>query len=317
MSAIEVDDVSICYEVGDFKNIGLKDYVIRKLKRDYTTTKFWADRHITFSLDRGEMLGILGTNGAGKSTLLKVITGIMAPTEGRVHTEGKIAALLELATGFDGELTVKENTYLRGALLGYTREFMDAKYDEIIQFAELEEFQDRLFNQLSSGMKSRLGFAIACLVEPDIIILDEVLSVGDGAFKEKSGNKMRSILASGVTGILVSHSVDQVRELCSKVLWIEKGEQIACGDMRSICDAYSVFLATPKAKRHVPKSQEEIDEISRRYRLYLKLSAKEKVEKHNDEFIMKETENARIQRWMKKIDNMDDDERAELLKEYL
>ncbi len=317
MSVIDVDDVSICYEVGNFKNIGLKDYVIRKLKRDYTTTKVWADRHITFSLDRGEMLGILGTNGAGKSTLLKVITGIMAPTEGRVHTEGKIAALLELATGFDGELTVKENTYLRGALLGYTREFMDAKYDEIIQFAELEDFQDRIFSQLSSGMKSRLGFAIACLVEPDIIILDEVLSVGDGAFKEKSGNKMRSILASGVTGILVSHSVDQVRELCSKVLWIEKGEQIACGDMRSICDSYSVYLATPKAKRHVPKSQEEIDEISRRYRLYLKLSAKEKVEKHNDEFIMKETENARIQRWMKKIDNMDDDERAELLKEYL
>ena len=149
MSVVNVNDVSICYVTGDLKNIGLKEYITRRMTRNYTVEKFWADRHVTFTLEPGDMLGIVGTNGAGKSTLLKAITGIMKPTEGSVSVKGNIAALLELASGFDGELTVKENTYLRGALLGYTREFMDQKYDEIIEFAELEEFQDRMFKQLS------------------------------------------------------------------------------------------------------------------------------------------------------------------------
>ena len=194
MSVVDVKNVSICYVTGDFKNIGLKEFVMRKLTGHYEVRQFWADRDVSFSLEKGDMLGILGINGAGKSTLLKAVTGIMAPTEGSVITHGKIAALLELASGFDEDLTVRENTYLRGALLGYTRDFMDRKYNEIISFAELEDFQDYLFKQLSSGMKSRLGFAIACLVNPDILILDEVLAVGDGAFRKKSGEKMREIL---------------------------------------------------------------------------------------------------------------------------
>ena len=244
MSILELDHVSIRYITGDFKEIGLKEYVLRRIKHNYHVTEFWADRDVTFSLEKGDMLGIIGTNGAGKSTLLKAISGIMEPTQGRVTRRGSIAALLELASGFDGDLTVRENAYLRGAMLGYTRRFMDQTYDQIIEFAELRDFQDRPFKQLSSGMKSRLAFSIASLVQPDILILDEVLSVGDGAFRKKSEAKMREILASGATTILVSHSITQVRQLCSKILWLHKGRQIEFGDdVQQICDRYEAFLA--------------------------------------------------------------------------
>ena len=243
MSILEVHDVSIRYMTGDFKEIGIKEYVMRRLTRNYKVVEFWADRDITFSLEQGDMLGIIGTNGAGKSTLLKVISGIMEPTRGWVKRQGNIAALLELASGFDGDLTVRENTYLRGAMLGYTRKFMDDTYEQIIDFAELKEFEDRPFKQLSSGMKSRLAFSIASLVKPDILILDEVLSVGDGAFRKKSENKMREIITGGATTILVSHSIQQVREMCNKILWLHKGRQIEFGDdVQEICDRYQRFL---------------------------------------------------------------------------
>lgn len=244
MSILEVHDVSIRYMTGDFKDIGLKEYVMRKLKGEYHVNEFWADRNISFTLEKGDMLGIIGTNGAGKSTLLKAISGIMEPTEGWVHREGNIAALLELASGFDGDLTVRENTYLRGAMLGYTRKFMDEMYDKIIAFAELQDFQDRPFKQLSSGMKSRLAFSIASLVQPDILILDEVLSVGDGAFRRKSEAKMREIIQGGATTILVSHSIQQVRSMCNKILWLHKGEQkVFSDDVQSVCDQYEEFLS--------------------------------------------------------------------------
>lgn len=242
MAIIKAENVSIRYITGDFKEIGLKEYITRKITRKYQVTEFWADKDVNFELERGDMLGIVGTNGAGKSTLLKAISGIMVPTKGRIQVNGTVAALLELASGFDGDLTVRENTYLRGALLGYTRRFMDEMYDQIIDFAELQDFQNRPFKQLSSGMKSRLAFSIACLVNPDILILDEVLSVGDGSFQKKSGDKMKEILASGVTGILVSHSVSQVRELCNKVLWLDHGKQMAFGEEKEVCDQYEVFL---------------------------------------------------------------------------
>lgn len=242
MSVLEVNNVSIRYLTGDFKDIGLKEYVMRRLTKNYHVNEFWADRHITFSLEKGDMLGIIGSNGAGKSTLLKAVSGIMEPTEGYVKREGTIAALLELGSGFDGDLTVKENAYLRGAMLGYTRKFMDETYDQIIEFAELQDFQDRPFKQLSSGMKSRLAFSIASLVQPEILILDEVLAVGDGAFRKKSEAKMREIISGGATTILVSHSLNQVEELCTKVLWLEKGEQIAFGNTVILCDLYRQFL---------------------------------------------------------------------------
>ena len=240
---LKVKNVSIKYITGDFKSIGLKEYVIRRLKGNYTVKEFWANRNITFNLEEGDMLGIIGTNGAGKSTLLKAVSGIMHPSEGSIIRHGTIAALLELGSGFDGDLTVKENAYLRGAMLGYTRKFMDETYEQIIDFAELKEFEDRPFKQLSSGMKSRLAFSIASLVKPDILILDEVLSVGDGAFRKKSEAKMKEIINSGATTILVSHSLNQVRSMCSKILWLHKGRQITFGsDVQKICNDYQSFL---------------------------------------------------------------------------
>ncbi len=240
---LQVKNVSIKYITGDFKSIGLKEYVVRRLKGNYTVKEFWANRNITFNLEEGDMLGIIGTNGAGKSTLLKAVSGIMRPSEGSIILRGTIAALLELGSGFDGDLTVKENAYLRGAMLGYTRKFMDETYEQIIDFAELKEFEDRPFKQLSSGMKSRLAFSIASMVRPDILILDEVLSVGDGAFRKKSEAKMKEIINSGATTILVSHSLNQVRSMCSKILWLHKGRQITFGsDVQKICDDYQRFL---------------------------------------------------------------------------
>ena len=240
---LKVENVSIKYITGDFKSIGLKEYVMRKLKGNYTVKEFWANQNITFSIEKEDMLGIIGTNGAGKSTLLKAVSGIMRPSEGTIVRHGTIAALLELGSGFDGDLTVKENAYLRGAMLGYTRKFMDETYDEIIEFSELKEFEDRPFKQLSSGMKSRLAFSIASMLQPDILILDEVLSVGDGAFRKKSENKMKEIINGGATTILVSHSLNQIRSMCNKILWLNKGKQIAFGkDVNKICDDYQSFL---------------------------------------------------------------------------
>lgn len=279
MAIIEAHNVSIRYITGDFKDIGIKEYVLRRIKGNYQVKEFWADKDISFSLDKGDMLGIIGTNGAGKSTLLKAVSGVMVPTTGTMQIKGTIAALLELASGFDGQLTVRENTYLRGAMLGYTRKFMNEKYDEIIAFAELKNFQDRPFKQLSSGMKSRLAFSIACLVNPDIIILDEVLSVGDGAFRKKSGNKMREILSSGVTGILVSHSLRQVRELCNKILWLDHGHQVAFTDeVQLYCDAYEEFLISKK----LPHTRKEIE--------LLALNLKERKEKKEAEASRTEAE---------------------------
>jgi len=239
---LHVDHISISYKTGDFKDIGLKEWTIRHLKKQYRVESFMAVDNVSFSLYTGDMLGIIGVNGAGKSTLLKAITGVMEPKCGTITRNGAVAALLELASGFDGDLTIKENAYLRGAMLGYTEEFMDETYEKILDFSELREFQERPFKQLSTGMQSRLAFSIASLVQPEILILDEVLSVGDGAFQEKSANKMREIIDNGAATILVSHSLQQVRELCNKVLWLDHGRQAAYGKTAEICDQYQEFL---------------------------------------------------------------------------
>lgn len=273
--AISCENVSIRYIIGDFKDIGFKEFLMRKLTGNYKVTEFWADKNITFNLEKGDMLGIIGSNGAGKSTLLKAISEVMVPTEGTIKTNGTVAALLELTAGFDDELTVKENTYLRGAMLGYTRDFMNKMYYSIIEFAELYNFQDRPFKQLSSGMKSRLAFSIACLVNPDILILDEVLAVGDGSFREKSGKKMREILKSKVTGILVSHSTDQIRELCNKVLWLDHGKQICFSDEVDLyVDAYEEFLVN----KRIPKNYDEAVLQSKKYNQRKESERKEKEE---------------------------------------
>ena len=243
MAILDVKNVSIRYIIGDFKEIGLKDYLLRRLRGEYQVQEFWADREISFSLERGDMLGIIGINGAGKSTLLKAIAGIMEPTEGSVKTEGTVAALLELTSGFDGDLTVRENIYLRGSMLGYSRRFLDEIYREVLEFSELTHVESRPFRQLSSGMQSRLAFAIVSFVRPDILILDEVLAVGDGAFRAKSEEKMKQIIYGGATTILVSHDLEQIRAMCSKVLWLDRGKQVAFGaDVQQICDRYEAFL---------------------------------------------------------------------------
>ena len=239
---VEAKDVEIAYKVGDFRDIGLKEYVVRKLRGQYHVERFMAVNGVSFTLERGELLGIVGSNGAGKSTLLKAVSGIMEPNGGSLVRRGNVSALLELGTGFDPELTVRENAWLRGAMLGYTEKFMEETYEQIIDFAELWDFQDRTFRQLSSGMQARLAFSIASLVEPEILILDEVLSVGDGAFQEKSANKMHELLHSGAATILVSHSLQQVRELCTRVLWLDHGKQIALGETQDVCDRYDAFL---------------------------------------------------------------------------
>ena len=273
MNVLTANNISIKYITGDLKDIGLKEYILNKLRGTYHISEFWADRDISFSLKEGDMLGIIGTNGAGKSTLLKAVSGIMVPTKGSMIINGNVAALLELASGFDDELTVKENTYLRGAMLGYTRSFMDKEYNNIIAFAELENFQNHLFRQLSSGMKSRLAFSIACQVRPDIIILDEVLSVGDGYFRKKSGDKMKEILSSGVTGILVSHSIQQVKDMCNKILWLDHGKQIVFSEnITTCCDAYEEFL---RSKR-IPQNYAELELLAKKWQ--------ERIKATNDDF---------------------------------
>lgn len=262
MIAIKAENVSIRYIKGTFKDIGLKEYIIRKLNHEYKKSEFWAIQDVTFTLEKGDMLGIIGSNGAGKSTLLKAISGIMVPTKGYIETNGQIAALLELTSGFDGDLTVKENTYLRGALLGYTRTFINTKYDQIISFAELDAFQDYPFKQLSSGMKARLAFSIACLVDPNILILDEVMAVGDAGFRKKSEEKMKEVLGRGITGLLVSHSIVQIRSMCNKVLWLDHGRQIAFGaDTNMLCAAYQYFIQVKK----LPENPAEILEYANKF----------------------------------------------------
>ena len=214
MEILKVNNVSIKYMTGDFKDIGLKEYVVRKLQGNYNSVEFWANRNISFALETGDMLGIIGANGAGKSTLLKAISGIMLPSEGYVERTGKIAALLELASGFDGDLTVKENAYLRGAMLGYTRDFMDRTYTRIIEFAELTAFEDRPFKQLSSGMKSRLAFSIASMVKPDILILDEPTNHLDVDAKDEL---KRALLDYRGSVLLICHEPEFYKDVVNEV----------------------------------------------------------------------------------------------------
>lgn len=240
---IKADNISVRYLTGDIQNIGVKDYFIRKVKRIQDRNEFWALKNISFELNKGDMLGVIGRNGAGKSTLLKVLSGILKPASGDIRVDGNIAALLELNTGFDLDLTVRENTFLMGALMGYTKPFMQERYDDIIAFAELEDFQDSKFRQLSSGMKSRLGFSVTSMIDPEILLLDEVLAVGDVSFNKKSLKKMTDIISGGAITVFVSHSLGQVRQICNKVLWLEKGEMKMLGPTDEVVAAYEEMLA--------------------------------------------------------------------------
>ena len=236
--AIIVDNVSMKFNLSKEKVDSLKDYIIKSIKKEIKYNEFWALQNVSFTVEKGDRVGILGLNGAGKSTLLKVIAGVFKPTEGSVTKHGKMVPLLELGAGFDQQYTGKENIYLYGAMLGYSKEFIDEKYDEIVKFSELKDFIDVPIKNYSSGMKSRLGFSIATVVSPKILILDEVLSVGDAKFRKKSEKKVLSMFDSGVTVLFVSHSLEQVQRLCNKAMILEKGKLIAYGDIDTISKQY-------------------------------------------------------------------------------
>lgn len=235
---LRVENVGMKFNLMEKKVDDLKDYVIKMIKRELRYQEFWALRDISFSLKEGERLGILGLNGAGKSTLLKIIAGVLKATEGDITVKGKIVPLLELGAGFDLQYTGAENIYLYGAVLGYSRDFIKEKYNEIVEFSELGDFIDVPVKNYSSGMKARLGFSIATIVEPEILILDEVLSVGDAKFRKKSEKKIKSMFDKGVTVLFVSHSIEQVRRLCDRAILLERGRLVADGTVEEVSAIY-------------------------------------------------------------------------------
>lgn len=237
-TVIDVNDVGIMFHLNKEKVDNLKEYFIKFVTRKLSYNEFWALRNVSFKVEAGDRLGILGFNGAGKSTLLKLIAGVMKPTEGSIKVHGVIAPLLELGAGFDPNYTGAENIYLYGATLGYSRKFIEEKYNEIAEFSELGDFLEVPLKNYSSGMKARLGFSIATAVEPEILILDEVLSVGDAKFRAKSEEKIQRMIANGVTVLFVSHSIEQVKRICNKAILLSKGELIASGTSQEVSAIY-------------------------------------------------------------------------------
>ena len=209
-----------------------------KKKKKKKNEDFWALKDVSFNIGKGEVVGLIGSNGAGKSTLLKVVSGVMKPTKGKVKVKGVISPMIELGAGFDGNLTARENIYLNGAILGYSKEFLDDKFDEIVEFSELKDFLDVPVKNFSSGMTAKLAFSIATIVNPEILIVDEILSVGDIKFQEKSKKKMMEMIKGGTTVLYVSHSLESIKDLCTKVVWLEHGKVVKMGDTNKICDAY-------------------------------------------------------------------------------
>lgn len=249
---ITIENVSMKFNLGIDKNFSLKKSFINFFKfKKQKKNNFWALKDIDLHINKGEVLGLVGSNGAGKSTLLKVVAGVMKPTIGSVKVEGKICPMIELGAGFDTELTARENIYLNGAVLGYSKKFIDDKFNEIVEFSELKDFLDVPLRNFSSGMVARLAFSIATLVEPEILIVDEILAVGDMNFQIKSGNKMRSMINGGTTVLFVSHSVDVIKNLCTKVLWLEKGKIKMIGDPIKVCDKYEKSQKEGKKNEHI------------------------------------------------------------------
>lgn len=238
MPMVEVKDVSLKFKLEQNRANSLKEFCVRWMKHDLKSEDFWALSGISFEVEKGDVIGIIGHNGAGKSTLLKVISGIMKPTKGSVEAHGNIVPMLELGSGFDFELSGRENIYLNGAILGYSEEFLNNKYQEIVDFSELGNFIESPLRTYSSGMLARLAFSVACVVEPEILIVDEILSVGDADFQEKSRARMMGLMAGGTTVFFVSHSLEQIREMCNKVLWLEHGKVQQFGKTKEICNLY-------------------------------------------------------------------------------
>lgn len=235
---VSVDKVSMRFNLGQEKIDSLKEYAIKFVKKQLLYKEFWALNDISLEVKKGEVFGIVGYNGSGKSTLLKIIAGVMKPTKGTVKVKGTMAPLIELGAGFDPNLTGRENVYLNGAILGYTKQKLEGAFDEILEFSELGSFIDVPIKNYSSGMVARLAFSIATIVEPEILIVDEVLSVGDYKFQEKCQNKIRKVIENGTTVLFVSHSIKQVEDLCDRVAWIDKGHLKTVGDSKTVCKMF-------------------------------------------------------------------------------
>lgn len=239
---IKIENVSMKFNLEIEKDFSMKqafvDLFTKKKKKNKKNDDFWALKNVSFTVDKGEVVGLIGSNGAGKSTLLKVVSGVMKPTSGKVTVQGVISPMIELGAGFDGNLTARENIYLNGAILGYSKKFLDSKFDEIVEFSELKDFLDVPVKNFSSGMTAKLAFSIATVVNPEILIVDEILSVGDLKFQEKSKKKMMEMIKGGTTVLYVSHSLDSIKDLCTKVVWLEHGKVVKIGDTEKVCDAY-------------------------------------------------------------------------------
>ena len=239
---IKLEHVSMKFNLGIEKNFSVKqafvDFFSFKKKKKKKKDEFWALTDISFEVKKGEVIGLIGSNGAGKSTLLKIVSGVMKPTNGKVKVSGVISPMIELGAGFDMELTARENIFLNGAILGYSKQFLESKFDEIVEFSELKDFLDVPVKNFSSGMTAKLAFSIATIVDPEILIVDEILSVGDIKFQEKSKNKMLDMIKGGTTVLYVSHSLDSIRQLCDRVVWIEHGKMVKIGKTDEICDEY-------------------------------------------------------------------------------
>lgn len=239
---VSVENVSLKFKIEHNRADTLKEFFVRLVKKQASAEEFWALRHVSFQVKKGDVIGIVGCNGAGKSTLLKVVSGIMKPTQGVLTVNGNVAPMLELGSGFDYELSGKENIYLNGAILGYSRQFIDSRYEEIWQFSELGDFIRAPLRTYSSGMLARLAFSIACIIEPEILIVDEILSVGDANFQEKSRKRMMRMMSGGTTVFFVSHNTAQIQEMCNKVLWLEHGEVQMMGTSDEVIKEYTNYL---------------------------------------------------------------------------
>ena len=238
---IKIENVSMKFNLEIEKDFSMKQAFVNlftKKKKKKKNEDFWALKDVSFNIGKGEVVGLIGSNGAGKSTLLKVVSGVMKPTKGKVKVKGVISPMIELGAGFDGNLTARENIYLNGAILGYSKEFLDDKFDEIVEFSELKDFLDVPVKNFSSGMTAKLAFSIATIVNPEILIVDEILSVGDIKFQEKSKKKMMEMIKGGTTVLYVSHSLESIKDLCTKVVWLEHGKVVKMGDTKEICDEY-------------------------------------------------------------------------------
>lgn len=235
---IEVRDVSMRFRMANDRINSIKEYLVQLIKKQIKYNEFEALKHVNFEVNRGEVVGIIGRNGAGKSTLLKIISGILKPSEGAVTVQGNIAPMLELGSGFDFDMSGRENVFLNGAVIGFSKEYLDSKFDEIVEFSEIEQFIDVPLRNYSSGMIARLAFSIATVIQPEILIVDEVLSVGDAAFQEKSHARMMELMHGGTTVLFVSHSLYQIRQMCSRVVWLDHGEVKMFGETDEVCDAY-------------------------------------------------------------------------------